>query len=240
MFNKKIILLLSTFSLCLSHPIFGEESGMMEMKKKRRSMSAKAKFTSDYVFRGIPQRGNSIQGAIKFKPFKSGPFASLWAANNPKINSPEGRLSLGYKFKHHETRLAFWLKYTRYNFIREPRNDMNEYNIGMSWKKNLFLNVDYTNEWRALTSSNLHIGLNGKFKIGRKIKILARVGQNIVNNEDIFGYKDYLYYGIGLGLMQKKTMYAIHWSDTDRDLKSSGTTTSANDSSLRFSLTRYF
>lgn len=209
-------------------------------KKKDRVTTGKFHLTSDYVFREIPQNGSSVQGAIKCVPYDFGLFAEAMAANNELIGGPEARLSAGYKFNIEESKILFGLKYTHYSFNRSASNDMNEYTFFASWKKRIYFTVDYADEWRNLSDSNLHYALSGKIKLKKDVKLMLNVGYTDVDNENTFGYDSYLDYGIGLGIYHKNVFYALKWSDTDRELVSAGLKRDAKDKSSRFSASFYF
>jgi len=190
--------------------------------------------TSDYVFRGFTQTdsGPAIQGEFDIN-HETGAFLKVWASNVKFLEGesvlPEDRASieidtyLGYD-RSLSDNSSYGLQVARFMYPdagSDLNYDMTEFNIHFSYtplpQTKLAFAYDYSPEFAGKTGNGHHYNLSFNQSLADNFGVGGYVGRQAIEDNEKYGYDDYLYYGVSLSYSPGGIDTSLTYSDTDLD-----------------------
>lgn len=221
------MVLTSTLFTTFSFPVTAQDS-LFEVK-------ANVALTSNYLFRGFTQTDNqmAIQGGLDLN-LQSGAYLSLWGSNVKFLEDetvpPEDRASMeldvyaGYSGDLGNG-LGYGLKVGRYLYPG-ANSDLNyeitEFDVSLNYTSSQGTSVglvyDFSPEFSGKSGKAHHYVLTLSHAIENSLSLKGYVGQQMITDNDVLGYDDYLYYGLSLtyplaGMLD----VMVGYSNTDLD-----------------------
>ena len=173
---------------------------------------------TDYVYRGISQTNENptIQGGFDIAS-ESGFYAGIWGSNVAFAGNVEIDLYAGFSGSFTED-FGFDIGVLAYVYPDdgqgEPDSSFNEIYGSLSFK-DFTVGVNYSQDFFYESDEATYLYADYTLGLPNEFGISFHLGNQMINNNVLFGTDDYLEYSIGISKSWAAADWSLTWHDTD-------------------------